>query len=405
MSSNLPARYWGSIFRVTYALQEKVTKNMKPGVLITNRDTFIILSENWQENVVSVQTGSVQANVLDHENKEVFITFKVSGKPVQYVHIASSDEKLDKLSKAISVETSKTAAMPPYASLPQLIPTFNFPMESTIEDFFKSMANVQSRFYGPFECGKPATMAFLDLLACIYRFRYDGEPAQEFETNADSLLVEVRRQFFYEWCTALVKAARFDPKDKNAYEYALRLVVGIAADIHVTSDALEVNTSDFFKAVGQFAERGDGTNLTPAVAELKKTFRTMFMDGYKETPPVNDYYVLLLTRILLILFCGNMISIYPIDIERFTLRAVDATYGLYTLNLPEENFNILRRSVDSFTNELLRFYDSRRYDPSFKYVFIAFSINDEIKKMKYEEPFSYEEEANQVKNNAEQTKK
>ena len=397
MSSSLPNRYWGSIFRITYSLQERVTKNMKPGILVTNKDTFIILSENWQENIVAIQTGSVQSAVLDRENKEVFFTYKITGKRIKHLHVASSDDKLEKLHKAITVETSKTAAMPPYASLPQLIPTFNFPMESTVEDFFNSMGNVQSRFYGSFECSKPSKLAFCDLLACVYRFRYEGDPAQEFETNSDTLLVDVRRQFFYEWCTAIVKAARFDPKDKNAYEYALRLVVGIATDIHNSSDALEINTSDFFKAVGQFAERGDGTNLTPAVHELKKNFRTMFLDGYKDSPPVNDYYVLLLMRVLLILFCGNMISIYPIDIERFTLRAVDATYGLYTLNLPEENFNILRRSVDSFTNELLRFMDSRRYEPLFKYVFIACSINDEIKKMKYEEPFSYEEDRKEEK--------
>ena len=396
MSSNLPVRYWGSLFRVKYALQEKVTKDMKPGNLITNRDTFLIFSQDWQEPIATVTTGSVQHVEKDHDHKEIFFTYKVSGKPLQYLHVASADDKLDKLHKAITVETSKSAAIPPYASLPQLIPTFNFPMESTIQDFYNSMTNIQTRFYAPFECAKAAQMSFVDILTCIYRLRYDNEPAQDFETNADSLIVEIRRQFFYEWCNALLKAAQFDPREKNGYEYALRLVIGIATDIHVSSDSLEANSTDLFISIGQFADRGDGTNITSAVSELKKTFKQMFLDGYKDSPPVNDYYVLLLTRVLLILFCGNMLQIYPIDIERFTLRTVDFAVALYTMNLPEEHFKTLRKTVDSFTNELLRFMDTRRYDPSFKYVFIASTINEEIKKMKYEEPFSFEEDANEA---------
>ena len=50
----------------------------------------------------------------------------------------------------------------------------------------------------------------------------------------------------------------------------------------------------------------------------------------------------------------------------------------------DDSFKTLKKALEAYTMELLRFMDARRYDPEFHFVFIAFSIVDEIKRMKFE---------------------
>ena len=384
MSTNLPSRYWGSVFQIRYAKSEKITETMQDAILITNKDSFYIFSNDWSESICQVSTGQVQEMVRSEEEQDIAITYKISGKPTTHIHLRSKNDKFEKLFKAITVETSKNAGVPQYGTLTNLIPTFKFTMESEIEEFYAALVNMQTRFYANFECDKPCKLAFVDIIACAYRFRYNNEAGQEFKTNVDSFIVEFRRLFFSEWCTALLQAARFNPDEKNAYEYALRLVTSIATDIHVNSDSLEVNSSDLFGAIGEMAERGNATNITEAVVQMNTQFKEAFNSCYNETPCVNQTFTTLLMRVALVLFCGNMLQIYPIDVERFTLRVIDFAVGAFTQNLAEDHFKRLRKAVDSFTNELLRFMDTRRYDPSFRFVFIASVINEEIKRTPFD---------------------
>ena len=42
---------------------------MKPGYLVTNKDTFLVFKDDWKETVAQVQTGSVQSVEKDEENQ------------------------------------------------------------------------------------------------------------------------------------------------------------------------------------------------------------------------------------------------------------------------------------------------------------------------------------------------
>ena len=152
----------------------------------------------------------------------------------------------DRLYSAITVETSNTAQMPNYNTLPKVIPTFKFEMDSVTEELYQNLINLQTRFYSSFNCAKPSQIPFVDLLVCVYRFRYLNDSADQIQNNVDALLTEIRRQFFSDWCLALLKAAQFDPKVPNAYDFSLRIVTSLLTDIHLNSDSIEANTTDLY---------------------------------------------------------------------------------------------------------------------------------------------------------------
>ncbi|EAY20663.1 hypothetical protein TVAG_163590 [Trichomonas vaginalis G3] len=377
MATLLPPRYYGSIFHIEYTKDEKGEKNLEPAILITGKDSFMVLTKDWSKPVVQISTNNVQE--MKRGKHGVHCKYKADNK-IQHIYFKS--EKTDKLYSAITVETSNTAQMPNYNTLPKVIPTFKFEMDSVTEELYQNLINLQTRFYSSFNCAKPSQIPFVDLLVCVYRFRYLNDSADQIQNNVDALLTEIRRQFFSDWCLALLKAAQFDPKVPNAYDFSLRIVTSLLTDIHLNSDSIEANTTDLYKAVGEMCERGDATNITAAVKSMLDIFDTMYEDGYKAQPCANQAILRVLTRVLLLMFCGNMLQIYPIEIERLVIRTAEFTVAAYNKNLLEEHFKILRKTVDSFHNELLRFMDTRRYDPLFRFVYVSAELSEKIKNTK-----------------------
>lgn len=374
MATLLPPRYYGTIFHVKYTLDEKKSSRSKPAILITGKDSFMVLKDDWKEAVAQISTNHVTATTKNPDG--VLVQYKADGKQ-NYIYLES--EKSDKLYSAITVETSKTAQMPSYATLTKIIPTFKFEMLSTTEELYDNLVNMQTRFYASFGCQKPAQMPFVDILTCLYRFRYGNDAADQIQNNVDSLLIEFRRQFFSDWCFSILKAATFDPKQKNAYDYSVRLVSNLLTDIHLNSDSIEANTTDLYKAVAEMCERGDATNITSAVKSMTDMFQGMFEDNYKHTKCLKEEFVQVLARVALLLFCGNMIQIYPIEVERLVMKTVDFTAAVYNGNSIQENFVSLVKTVESFHNEMLRFMDDKRYDPMFRFVFVSAELAEKIK--------------------------
>ena len=377
MSNYLPSRFFGTIFHITYSRGDKKSNEPTSAILMTNKDSFYILSADWRQNLCQVSGTSVTG--IARNGNGIHITYKVDGRTND---IFLESNKVDKLISAITIESSGNALPPLYNSVPKLIPTFKFQMDSEREDLIKNMDTVFNKFFSSFECTKPYAITFTDLLIAFYRFRFPQEQANSSAGNIDTIITELNRQYVEEWLKSIGSSAEFDPAQTNGYEYALRLTLNLANDLYLHQNMIETNANDLFQACAEMSERRDASKITPAVISLLTSIKEMNDKGNQALPPTNNMMCVMAKRMLILAFCGNMVQILTLDIERITTRFLDFCIAVYNNQLIEENWHLLRKSVDSFSHELLKFMDTRRYDPSFRFVYACHVVAREIIHMK-----------------------
>ena len=378
MSNNLlPARFYGTIFYVKFSKTDKKSNDAVDALLITSKESYFILSADWKQSFAKVSISKVASTEKTHDG--IHIIYKDSGK-VQNIFLESV--KLDKLYSAITVETSANPLPLLYNSLSTIIPTLQLTKKSEIDDFYHGLERVFNGFYSSFECAKPYQVTFTDLLTVFFRFRFPTESATSCDSFVDMMLKELNRQFVEEWLKSICSAGEFDSAQANGFEYALRLVINLANDLYTHKNLLEDNADELFVACAEMHERKDASKLTPACKDLLVHIKQLNDADYKTIPAQNPVICTLAKRMLMLAFCGNMVQILALDIERITAHFIDFANSLYRNMNIEETLHQLRKSVDSFSHELIKFMDTRRYDPSFRYVYACSVIAKEIVKMK-----------------------
>ena len=379
MSNNvLPARFYGTVFYVKYSKGDKKSADAIDAILITGKESYFILTADWKQSLAKLSLSKI-ANT-EKTKDGIHIIYQENRKAN---HIFLESVKLEKLYAAITVESTSNPLPLLYSSLRTIIPTLNLNKRSQINEFYSGLEEVFKRFFSSFDCAKPYQVTFSDLLSVFFRFRFPTEKATECKELVDTMVKELNRQFVEEWLKSICSAGDFDPGQTNGFEYAMRLVINLANDLYTHKILFEGRESDeLFLACTEMHERKDASKLTPACRELILQIQQSTAAEYKETPPQSAVMCTLAKRMLMIAFCGNMVQILTLDIERITSRFIDFANALYRNMNIEETLHQLRKSVDSFSHELLKFMDTRRYDPSFRYVYACSVITQEIIKMK-----------------------
>ncbi|EAY06459.1 hypothetical protein TVAG_149450 [Trichomonas vaginalis G3] len=372
----LPGCFFGTIFKIDFIKNEKKPDEFTPSILITNRDAFLILSRDWKNQVARVTSDQVKnAQIVDIGVK---LTYRSDNKDTTVV---LKTAKSSKLIMAILPETPEKPLPPPFLSTAKLAPTFKFD-QAQIDKLMNNFAGIVSAFYGPFMVDRLPIVMFPDLLMCLYRFRFSQKSLPDFQDNCKQILKELKLHFCIEWANGIKKAAQFDPKQKNGYDYALRIVVNSTADMNNNQSYSNSSPTDFFKTVCELAERGDGSNLTAEAKKYVANVNNELQAEFQNTPCVDTKMVELYYKLLILLFCGTQINIAAQDIEKLTIRAIDFCLAYYSKYLEEDRFRHLRKTVDLYAHEIIRLMDKNRYDPVFRFAFIGFHLSKEILRIK-----------------------
>ena len=372
----LPARFYGTIFHVKFSKGEKKSNEPMPCILITGKDSFTVISENWEKSVCRVSLKKVVS--MDKMPDAVKVTFKADNSAVS---IILETPKIEKLMHAITPDGPDHQLPILFNTLKSIIPTLGF-SDKQKENFLQNITGVFSVFFSKFECAKPYQITFCDLLIVLYRFRFKTEEKMNEKGKMETILKELNRQWADEWLKSICSAAEFDPTQSNGYEYALRIVLGLGDDLYNHQSYMVGDPKSLFVAITEMNEKRDATNITEAAKQLLIQSETETTNEYKVNATLNDKFCLLVKRMLILAFCGNMVQVLPIDIERITCRTIDLACAVMDEHLVDDHFHLLRKAVDSYGHELLRFMNTRRYDPSFKYVYACYVVSREICRMK-----------------------
>ncbi|EAY08590.1 hypothetical protein TVAG_191130 [Trichomonas vaginalis G3] len=376
MTKVFPPEYYGIIFHVNLYKGENKTKDVQRAHVYTSKDSITIMSNDWKTNIATVPTLNVE-NVEAKGDLEVLLRARGDPKPIFYLFETS---KKDKLTAALKPEFEKTSKPIVFKSESVILPTFMESIPSSI--LLDNSQKLAQLFFSTFS-NKNNIQSFYDMIICLYRLRFSNEKAGAYDKNFPLLVATLRRELLFNWYVALARACRFKV-EPNAFEYFVRIIINTSADIATVSETLSIQCTELLNAITEMSENGRAESIIQSAEVLRAKVAMKSEQDYKEIPPPNQNLCDLMIKVALVLFCGVQVNTFNVDIERLTVAAIDFAMACHNKIVTDDSFKTLKKALEAYTMELLRFMDARRYDPEFHFVFIAFSIVDEIKRMKFE---------------------
>ena len=376
MALVFPSQFYGSVFHITLHRGDSKSKEGTKGHLLITRDSFSVLSNDWKSPIIQISVSQI-SSAPEQKGDDVLLHTKVDAKPVSFY---IETYKGEKLVQALTPVPEKQKTQAQCLTETTVIPSF---MDSVNKNaLLEAASSFTTKFYTPFGT-KQVSQNFVDMMIIMYRFRFMNTYANGVSRNTDILLLTLRREFILDWCAALVRACRFKV-EPNAFEYFVRIIVNTAADIAINAEVLQTNCTDLLTAIAQMSETGDATPIISAAEQIRAHTSVAIEQAYKDAQPTNVSFCDLIMKVALVLFCGSMVQIFQVDMDRLTAKAVEFCTVAYSKRLFDDSFKALKKALDAFANELLRFMDAKRYESEFHYVFVAFNIVEEIRHMKIE---------------------
>lgn len=376
MTKVFPPQYYGSMFHVTVHKAEGKTKDGQKAHIYTSKDNLIIVSSDWKTNIATIPPTAI-VDVEAKGDADVLIKTKVESKQVYYYIEAIKNSKI---LAAIKPETEKTTKTVVYKSETTVVPTYNDMIN--MQTFIDLSTKNANQFFSPFP-NKTIPSSFIDLYICMYRLRFNNVNGVNTEKCFPITLTAFRRELLFNWYIALIRACKFKV-EPNAFEYFVRIIINTSADIAQISESLQMPCTELLSSIAEMSENGSAESIISVAEQSRSRVSMQIEQSYKEMPAPAQALSDLIMKVALVGFCGIQVNIFSVDLERLTTTAIDYTMACHSKNCNEDNIKSLKKSLDLFTNELLRFMDAKRYDPEFHFVFIAFTIVEEIKRMKFD---------------------
>lgn len=373
----LPARFYGQIFKIDYIKNEKKPQESQEALLFTQRDTWVVISRDWKNQVIMVKSDQMKS--LEKVQQGVRATFKQQNSDC---HVILGTPKPDKLILALTVETPDKPLPPLYNSIQKLIPTFKFDKQQTIDSYYFALTKATASFYQIFNVEKPPLVMFPDMLSCIYRFRFAPNKLNDFEANSEQILKELKKFFWICYLNGMKQVAQFDPKAKNGYDYAIRICVNATGDLQSNRSFIDSDPNPFFKTICEMAFRGDASNLTKEAKALTASIRQEIATEFQNIPCVDENVVSIFYMVCVMIFCGNQMQLAAQIFEKLVISAIDFCLAYYSKTNVKERFQSFRRAVDLFASEIQRFSSESKYVPNFRYAYIGYILSRYILKEK-----------------------
>ena len=372
MSLVFPSQFFGTVFHITLHRGDGKTKEGTKGHLLTTKDSFSVLSIDWKNTVLNIPVEQVVSAEL--KGDDVLLHIKNDSKPQTYF---IETYKAEKLKQALTPVPEKQTKPIVFLTATTIVPTLN---NTDSKDLYDNAATFANKFYTPFGA-KQFPPNFGDMIVCMYRARFPNSFVNNISRNIDLLLASFRREFLLDWCVSLVRACRFKV-EPNAFEYFVRIIVNTAADIATNAEPLQTNCTDMLTAIAQMSETGDAAPIITAAEQIRAHIAVAVEQSYKDAPPLNVSFSDLMMKVSLVMFCGTMVQIFQVDVDRLTQKAVEFATAIASKLPWDEPLKNLKKALDAFANELLRFMDAKRYEAEFHFVFVAFTIVEDIRRMK-----------------------
>ena len=372
--SVFPPDSYGSVFHVIFHRGDSKTKEGIKGHVIITKDSASILSQDWKSTLATIPVTQVHSN--EQKGEDVYLHTRLENRQTSFIFEC---HKADKLVKALTPVPEKQKKDVEYLSAKAIMPTFQ---DIKFNQILEAAAQFTKKFFTPFGSKQlPPNVA--DMIVCMYRARFPNSMSGNLQRNIDLLLTSLRREFLQDWCIALVRSCKFKV-EPNAFEYFVRIIVNSASDIAIVAEGLQTNCTDLLTSIAQMSETGDAAPIVTAAEQIRAHIAVAVEQAYKDAPPQNVAFSDLMMKITLVLFCGIMVQIFQADIDKLSKRAVEFCYAVSHNKPTDDPLKFLKKALDSFANELLRFMDAKRYDAEFHYVFVAFTIVEDIRRMKFD---------------------
>lgn len=368
-----PPKYHGRTFNVTFGTSEAQLKENNRFHVVTNLDSFDLISNNWKGVELSIT-----ANEIDQgPTKKSSTTLSIQTKKGNTYFFNTSPDSCDKLFEALKPILNIPNPEIRFLALSIVLPTFDFSNKGVMMSLHKTIMTQCTRLLATFHAKLHGTNtisgAFVDLYSCAYRMRYTNADATNTEETTKDFINQIHACLVFHWCKAIERAARdsVDSEDKKFYS---NIITSATETIKISSQALGIPVDDLVNAVQLLPNNIE--SIIQISAQIGKEFHSYLEGRLADKPPLDRYNLLLLMDVLIIGLSGLIAGIYQYDVDTLAENVVIYTRAVFSNESVEEKKKRLLEEKEQFLTEMLRFLDGDRYNQSFQYVYCIWDMTE-----------------------------
>ncbi|OHT05580.1 hypothetical protein TRFO_26655 [Tritrichomonas foetus] len=370
-------RFHGTTFNVIYGTSEAQLKEGVHSHLITSLDHFDIISSDWKEIVCTYSSSDFESVTI---KKTLLILPLKNGEKGAAVYLDTRPEPCDHLCDALKLLLTIPNPEIRFNALSVILPSFNFTDNNLSMALHKAIMDQCSQllatFHAPTNSKAPVSGAFVDLVTCAYRMRFDDQSAENIEKTTQEFALDITRYLLKAWCVAIARGAQASTTSKAPIYYS-RLVTNMVETISIAANTLCISWDDLLSMARKFAENGEITGITSTAERVGTTAADVINQGFSEIQPYDRTNLPTLLNCVIIALSGLIVGMYPQDLDAFAAKAVEFTRAVInhaSLDEPKQKLNEARQA---FLTELLRFLDGERYDPNFQFVYCIWNLRND----------------------------
>lgn len=366
-------KYHGRTFNVTFGTSEAQLKENNRYHIITNLDSFDLITNNWKGVEQSFSASEIDQGPT--KKSPTILSFQTKKGNTYFLN--TDPDPCEKLLEAIKPVLNIPNPEIRFLALSNILPTFQFSNRGIMMNLHKTImtqcTQLLTTFHAKLQGSNSISGAFVDLFSCAYRMRYKNTDALNTEETTKDLINQIRAYLTFYWCSAIQRAAKdsVESEDKKFYS---KIISNAIETIGVASSGLGIPIDDLTNAVQSFPNNPDG--LIQTSAEIRKKFQSFIETQFSTKPPLDRNNLTLLLNILLIGFSGLAAGIYQYDIDALAESTVFYTRAVFGNEGVEEKKKKLLEDKSQFLTELLRLLDGDRYEKNFQYIYCVWEMPD-----------------------------
>lgn len=366
-------KYHGKTFNVTFGTSETQLKENNRFHVVTNLDSFDLISNNWKGVELSITASEIE----QAPTKKSSTIIQIQTKKGNTYFFNTSPDSCEKLLEALKPILNIPNPEIRFLALSIILPTFDFSNRGIMMSLHKTIMTQCTRLLTTFHARLHSTNsisgAFVDLYTCAYRMRYTNADATNTEETTKDFINQILAYLVFHWCKAIERAAK-DSLASDDKKFYSNIITSATETIGIAAQNLGIPIDDLVNATQQLPDNME--NITQISAKIGKEFQSFLEGRLTDKTPLDRTNLLILMNILLIGMSGLIAGIYQYDVDALAENTVFYTRAVFTNEAIEEKKKRLLEEKEQFLTEMLRFLDGDRYNQTFQYVYCIWDMTD-----------------------------
>jgi hypothetical protein len=357
--------FFGKIFNINLGGTEKSTERGREFLhLITSLLSLEIYSPTYDKVIHHVTPDRVLSVQLRGE--VLLLSIKSDQKSPTTLRLEGKN--LDKLVTALTPISS--AAEPPRVlqAVMQVLPSMRLPVP--VMPVYERLTGIIDHFFQLLEANQTATPPIIDIIACLYKARFQGGSSSLAGRELEILEQELHLKVIMHWLRAIQRAVNIPD---ISHDYIGRIVVNLANIIGVMAESAGINVQQLIAASIFFYDERNGAGVVSEAQKLDPVLKAKLAET--RDPSMAGDLADRFYDFVIITIAARILAVYVTEIEELRNACVDRVMaeGPAQIERATEKMNAAGKGL---IGDMLRRMTDRRYEPAFQYVFALWPLRD-----------------------------